>query len=135
MQVLLPSEHIKIQPIKVTNKPKVKHNNHAKATRNEGVKVDHDKPEEKSKEAEKLGKSHFVEPPTELQPTKKSMEAEDLKEKLTTLPNQVKEANQNNAIFTEVCRYLPNSKDHNRPNVYLCGSKAANGLLFKNNKL
>ena len=44
MRMLLPLDCIKIQPIKVTNKIKVEHYDHAKATRNKDVEVEHDKP-------------------------------------------------------------------------------------------
>ena len=48
----------------------------------------------------------------------------------------MKELNQKDILFTEICEYLASLIDHDQPtNVYLCGSKAANGLLYKDNKL
>ena len=54
---------------------------------------------------------------------------------LHTLSNQVKESNQRNALFIEVYEYLANPTNHDRPNVYLRGSRVENGLLYKDNKL
>ena len=47
----------------------------------------------------------------------------------------MKESNRTNVLFKEICKYLANPKDHDRPNVYLRSSQAENGLLYKNNKL
>ena len=47
----------------------------------------------------------------------------------------MKELNQSNVLFLEVRKYLANPEDHDRPNIYLRGSRAANGLLYKDNKL
>ena len=60
---------------------------------------------------------------------------EVLTENLPTLPDQVKESNRTNVLFTEVREYLANLSDQDRPNVYLRGSRAENGLLYKENKL
>ena len=133
MRVLLPPEQIEIQPVKVTNKSKVNHNDHANATRDKSVEVDHDKLEE-SKE---LGRLHATEPHAK---PKKSIEEdeksdEELTEDKPSLPNRVKEANQRDALFMEVREYLANSVDQDRPTVYLRDSRAANGLLYKDNKL
>ena len=38
-------------------------------------------------------------------------------------------------LFKEVCEYLANPKSHDRPAVYFCGSRAENGLLYKDSKL
>ena len=38
---------------------------------------------------------------------------------LPTLPDKVKEANQKDALFTEVSKYLANLVEHNQPTVYL----------------
>ena len=170
MQVLLPPERIEIQPIEVTNKPEVEHEeeaeelarshsaepsnkpqpakgsveaedpreevtDHAKATRDEGVKIDNDEPEEEAKEAEraegaeKLAKSHAAEPQAE-------PHAKPEKETDETLPERVKISNRNDVLFKEIREYLANPADHDRPtDVYLRGSRAANGLLYKDNKL
>lgn len=48
---------------------------------------------------------HATKPHAEPQPTEKSVEAKDLEKKLTylpTLPDWVKEANQNYVLFTEI---------------------------------
>ena len=114
MQVLLPPKRIEIQPIEVTNEPKDK-----------GVEAKQANEEEK---AEELGRLHAAEPQSE---HKESVETKDLQ----TLPEQVKELNQNDLLFTEIREYLANPVDKNRPTVYLRGSRAANGLLYKDNKL
>ena len=75
----------------------------------------------------KLGNKHKAEPHAE-------SNAEDLGD-LLTLPKQMKESNRTNVLFEKVWEYLANFTDRNRPNVYLCGSKAENGLLYKDNKL
>ena len=114
MQVLLPPDRIEIQLIEVTN--------------------------ETGKEAKVFVRSHSAEPHAEPQPEhKESVETKDLEEglvELPTLPDQVKESNQNNSLFTKICEYLANPMDHDRlTDVYLRGSRAANGLLYKDNKL
>ena len=114
MQVLLLPKRIKIQPIKVNNEFKSKH------------KVE--------PPAEPLAEPS-TEPHAE---NEESVETKNLDWELTklpTLPEQMKELNQSNALFTEVRKYLANLRKHNRPNVYLRGSQAKNGLLYKNNKL
>ena len=141
--MLLPPEHIKLQPIKVSkpqNKPQpTKPEEDTIATRDKSAIAKHDKPEEKSKEAEELGRSHPAEPPTEPQPTERSVEDEELDEEITkdqpSLPDRVKELNQSNVLFLKIREYLANPENHDRPNVYLRGSRAANGLLYKDNKL
>ena len=54
---------------------------------------------------------------------------------LPTLLEQVKESNRSNVLFSEIRKYLANPKDHDKPNVYLRGSRAANELLYKDDKL
>ena len=160
MQVLLPPERIKIQPMKVEHEDTKAENaeeevtDHAKATRDEGVEIDHDEPKKKSKKAEELGRSHAAEPHAEDEKVdesvvatrdkkmklkrKEGVEAEHREvelEDLPTLPDRVKEANRRDALFTEVCKYLANPVEHDRPTVYLRGSRAENGLLYKDNKL
>ena len=74
----------------------------------------------------------------EIQPIEVTNETEEEDEKLEdlpTLPDRVKEANQSDALFTEVREYLANPENYYRPTVYLRGSRAANGLLYKDNKL
>ena len=125
MQVLLPPKRIHLQPIEV------EHNDHAKATRDKGVEVDHDKPETEAKKLKKLS-------PAEPQPEyKKSVETKNLKGKIDKLilPEQVKESNQNNLFFIKIREYLANLVDQNKPTVYLCGNRAINSLLYKDNKL
>ena len=134
MQVLLPPERIEIQPIEVTNKPK----------------LDHNKPEEEAKKARELKRSHPAEPQAEPQAARESVEDEgapaeekvnspspekEVSEDLPTLPDRVKESNQNHSLFTEVCKYQANPKNHDRPDVYLRGNRAENGLLYKDDKL
>ena len=151
MQMLLPPERIEIQPIEVTNESEVNHDDHANATHDESVEVDHDEP----KEAEGLGRSHAAEPHAEPEGSvedegvkvtrDKSMEPErdegeeakpvELKD-LPTLPERVKESNQKDVLFSEIREYLASPMDHVRlTDVYLRGSRAANGLLYKDNKL
>ena len=48
----------------------------------------------------------------------------------------MKELNQKDVLFTEIREYLTSLMDHNQPtNICLCSSKAANSLLYKDNKL
>ena len=47
----------------------------------------------------------------------------------------MKELNQSNVLFSEVREYLANPEGHDRPAVYLRGSRVENGLLYKDNKL
>ena len=114
MQVLLPPERIEIQPIEV----------------------------EHEKEAEELGRSHLAEPPAEPpakpQPAEGSVEDEEIDEELDdlpTLPDRVRESNRTNVLFSEVREYLAHAEGHDRPAAYLRGSRAENGLLFKDSKL
>ena len=141
MQVLLPPDCIEIQPIEFTNE----------------TKVEHDKREE---ETEELRKPRVTDPPAELQPAEESVEDKKTENKKAeepgkshaeephaephvepenetdeNLPERVKESNRSNMLFSEVRKYLANPEDHDRPNVYLRGSRAANGLLYKDNKL
>ena len=123
--MLLPPEHVELQPIEVSE------------PRNEPL--NELQPAKRSVKAEELGRSHAAEPPAEPQPTERSVEDEELDERITkdqpSLPNQVKELNQSNVLFTEVHEYLANPENLDRPAVYLRGSRAANGLLYKDNKL
>ena len=125
MQVLLPSERIKIQLIEV------EHNKH-KATSSPTSEKDFGKPRI---EHNKLRAAEFLAEP---QTKQKNVEVEDLNKKLTenlpTLSEQVKEF-QNDVLFTKIREYLTNPDYLDRPAVYLRGSRAANGLLYKNNKL
>ena len=137
--MLLPPKHIETQPIGITNKP-------PKHIETQPIGIT-------NKYKEKLKAT-----PTELQPAKKSVNAEKKLRKLHAeelhaelpyaepenktdkslpiSPEQIKELNQNNVLFTEICKYLANLADHNQStNVYLCSSRAANNLLYKNNKL
>ena len=119
-----------------------------KATSNKNVKAKHDKreeaereatpaeppaeprtkSEEEAKEAEELGRSHAVEPYAEPE--------EETNKSLPTLPDRVKESNRNDSLFTEIRQFLASPGDHNRPtDIYLRGSRAANGLLYKDSKL
>ena len=120
MQVLLPPERIEIQPIEITNKPDKR-----------SVEA------EPEKKAEELGRLHAAEPHAEPHAEhEESVETKDSNvEDLPTLPDRVKEANQNDVLFTEVREYLANPTDHDRPTVYLWGSRAENRLLYKDNKL
>ena len=158
MQVLLLPERIKIQPIEVSEpqnepsnepqhaeeeaeelgrshaaeshaKPEAKPENSTKATRNESMEAKHEEPEEETKEAEERSRSNVAEP----QPGHKgSVGTKDLQ----TLPDQVKESNRNNSLFTKICQFLASPGDHERPtDVYLRGSRTANGLLYKDSKL
>lgn len=54
---------------------------------------------------------------------------------LPILPDWVKKTNQKDALFMKVCKYLANFIEYNQSIIYLCGSWAENGLLYKNNKL
>ena len=172
MQVLLPPKRIEIQPIKVTNKPKVELKDkskaphkepaneaqpakqsvkaknseekltgyaeaerHKEAKQKESIKATQDKgveAEDPKEKAEELRKLHAKEPHA-----KPHAESEDETDKnLPTLPKRVKKLNRNDVLFSEICEYLANPADHNRPtDIYLRGSKAANGLLYKDNKL
>ena len=146
MQVLLPPERIKIQPIKITNKPdkgsvKAKLEEGTKATRNESVGAKHEEPEKETEELRRLHAAEpHAEPPVE---HKKGVETEDLNEaledesdkSLPTLPDRVKKSNRADVLFTKICEYLADPETHDRPNVYLRGRQAENGLLYKDNKL
>ena len=160
--MLLPLERIKIQPIEITNERsdksvEAKHDKHKKAEAEGHKEAEREatpaeppaepctKPEEEAKEVEELEESHATEPHVEPQPKHEgSVETKDLNEEKAdeeledspTLPNQVKEANQNDVLFTKIREYLTNLVDYDRPtDLYLCGSRAANGLLYKENKL
>ena len=97
MQVLLPPERIEIQPIEITKKShnkegvEAKPEKSTKATRNKSAEADQNRPDEESKEAEKLGRSHPAEPPAKPQPIERSVEDEKLNEEITkdqpSLPN------------------------------------------------
>ena len=132
MQVLLPPECIKIQPIKITNE----------SHDDESAEANRDKPEEKAEKQHK--ESNAAEPHAEPYAESKEVEAEHdestrpegEEDDSPTLPNQVKETNRNDVLFTEIREYLTNPADHDRPaDVYLHGSRAANGLLPKDSKL
>ena len=86
------------------------------------------KPEE---EAEKFGRSHATGPHAEphAEPEKET------DENVPTLPERVKQSNQGDVLFQDICKYLADLEGHDRPAVYLCGSRAENGLLYKDNKL
>ena len=138
MQVLLPPECVDLQLIKV-GKPQ---NEPPNEPPNEP------QPAEKSVEAEKLGSLHAAELHAESE-HQKSVETKDLKEEKTdkelgeetnesllTLPDQVKESNRNNLLFTEIREFLANLVGYKQPiDVYFRGSRAANELLYKDNKL
>ena len=112
----MPPEQIEIQPIEVTNETAERHAElHVKS--------------EKVEELERLHAAEpHAEPHTELE--------EKTNKSLPTLPDQVKEANRTDVLFTKVREYFSNPEDHDQPtNVYLRGSRAANGLLYKDNKL
>ena len=125
MQVLLPPERVELQPIEVSklqNEP-LKEPQPAKGSAEaedpEKKLSDHDKPKEEVEELERL---HAAEPHAEPHAEhKKSIEtknsneekAEKEPEDSPTLPDQVKEANQRDALFTEVCEYLANPVEHN----------------------
>ena len=70
-------------------------------------------PEEEIKKA-KLARLHAAKLHVEPQPTAGSVEAKNPKEltDLPILPDQVKEANQNNVLLTEVREYLANSMEN-----------------------
>ena len=68
-------------------------------------------------------------------PKRVTYDSERVINKLSTLSDQIKELNQINALFAEVCEYLANLKDHDRFSVYFWGSKVNNSLLYKDNKL
>ena len=103
----------------------------------------HAEPEEETDETlpdrvKELGRSHAAEPHAEPEESVDEDEKsdEELTEDKSSLPDRVKELNRNDVLFTEICEYLANPTDHNRPtDVYLHGSRAANGLLYKDNKL
>ena len=140
MRVLLPPERIEIQPIEVTHKSKDK----GKETLAEPLAESHNEPKIKR---EKL---HAAEPHAK---PKRSVDGDkELDEELEgllaaephaepeeinkpTLPNRVKRANQTDVLFLEIRKYLSNPEDHDRFAVYLWGSQAENGLLYKDNKL
>ena len=65
----------------------------------------------------------------------KTKQKEKKLEELATLPEQMKESNQKNALFTQIYEYLANPVGQDRLDVYLHGSKVSNGLLYKDNKL
>ena len=159
MQVLLPPERVELQPIEVSEPQKEPHakqlakpqakkpkefTNYAEAERHEEAKQEKSV-EDKPEKAKKFRRLHATKPHAKPQPIKgnvedkegieakrnKEIEVEDL----PTLPKQVKKANQKNALFTEIREYLANPNNFDRPAVYLRGSRAANGLLYKNNKL
>ena len=132
MQVLLPPERIEIQPIEITNES---HND-------ESAEANHDKPEEEAEEQHE--ESNAAEPHAEPHAESEEVEAEHdestrpkgEEDDSPTLPDRVKEANRNDVLFTEIREYLTNPADHDRPaDVYLRGSRAANGLLYKDSKL
>ena len=55
------------------------------------------------------------------------------RDKMSTLPEQVIEFNQNNELCSKICLYLANPKGLNKPDVYLKGLQVENGLLIKEN--
>ena len=120
LQVLLPPERVELQPIKVSE------------PRNEPP--NEPQPAKKSEKAEELRRSHAAEPHAEQSTEPEKENDEDLEDE-PTLPDRVKEANRNNVLFMEVREYLANPEVHDKPNVYLRGSRAENGLLYKDNKL
>ena len=147
MQVLLLPERLNIQPIEVTNKTSEPHaeseeveakhdesvNNRSTVARDKSMRLEGEEGIEarhKGTKTEPHAESH-AEP-------EKSVETKDLNkelEDLPTLPDWVKKANRRDALFTEVREYLANLVEHNRPTVYLRGSRVENGLLYKDNKL
>ena len=135
MQVLLPPGRIKIQPIEVSeprNEPQpaeesVEAEDPEKELERSHAAELHVKPEKEDKKAEELGRSHAAEPHAEPE--------EETNDSLPTLPDRVKESNRTNVLFSEICEYLVDPEGHDRPDVYLRGSKAENGLLYKDNKL
>ena len=129
MQVLLPPARIEMQPIEIANEPN-----------EESVETKHDKHGEA--EAESYEEAEREATPAKPSLTEGSVKAEDSDQKTDedledkpSLPNRVKEANQKDALFTEVREYLANPVDQDRLIVYLRGSRVANGLLYKDNKL
>ena len=140
MQVLLPPERIEIQPIEITNESdkgsvEAEPEKGTQATRDKSVEAKHEEP---NKETEELGRLHAEEPHAEPQPEHEgSVKTKDSDEELDlpTLPEQVKESNRNDVLFTEVREYLANPVEHDRPTVYLRGSRVENRLLYKDNKL
>ena len=131
MQVLLLPERIKIQLIKITNKTneegvKAKPKENTKTTSNKSVEAKHDKHKAEAESyKETKHKSTPAEPHVKLE--------EKTNNSLPTLLNQVKDSNQTDVLFTKICKYLANPENHDRPNVYLCGSQAQNALLYKDN--
>ena len=122
MQVLLPLERLELQLIKVTDQPK-------------GAKVaaDTKKVETKPQDLHKKITDHSE---SVIHDSKEvTNDSEAVMDDLPTLPDRVKQSNQANALFAKVREYLANPKAHDRPDVYLQGSRVENGLLFKENKL
>ena len=77
---------------------------------------------------------HAAEPHAEQLAEPEEENDKDLEDK-PSLPDQVKESNKTNVLFEEIRKYLANPEGHDRPAVYLWGSRAENGLLYKDNKL
>ena len=157
MRVLLPPEQIEIQPIEVTNENAKLHAKHkeAKAENHEEdepqAKKPYAKPQAKRANEEEINepeteheRPHVAESLTEPQPAEDSVEdegvpaaspEEKVSKDLPTLPDRVKKSNRADVLFTEIREYLADPKTHDRPAVYLRGSIATNGLLYKENKL
>ena len=93
----------------------------------------------RDKKAEAQGRLHVAELHAEPQlEHKRSVETKNSNKELKdlpTLPDQVKETNRNDAIFTKVREYLANPETYNRPNVYLWGTRAKDKLLYRDSKL
>ena len=56
-------------------------------------------------------------------------------DKMSSLPEQVMESNQNNELCSKICLYFANPKGLDKPNAYLKGLRVENGLLMKENRL
>ena len=116
---------------------------HEEAKQKESIKATRDKggeAEDPKEETEEFGRSHAAElhaaePHAKHEESVETEGSNEELEDLLILPEQVKESNRTNALFTEVREYLANPVDHDRPTVYLRGSRAANGLLYKDSKL
>ena len=95
------------------------------------MKAERHKEAKPKEEAEELKRSHAAKPHAEphAEPEKETDES------VLTLPERVKQLNQNDVLFQDIRKYLADPKGHDRPVVYLYGSRAENGLLYKDNKL
>ena len=57
----------------------------------------------------------------------------DASDKMSLLPEQVMETNQNNELCSKICLYLVNPKRLDKPDTYLKGLRVENRLLMKGN--